>query len=185
MRVFITGSGRCGTSTCYQACRHITNFTCGHESRVAYYAGDRLEYPEQHIEVGSHLLFLAGQLQLRYPDAQWIVLRRRKELCVPSLASQCPEAMRGFAQLALQYTVPPEDLRPIADLYYDEVYARCQRFFPQAPVLWLRELPEKWPGVWALIGAEGDLAASCAEWDRRYNPANHRGRENFVPRGDG
>ena len=41
MRVFVLSTARCGSQTCERACRHLTNYTAGHETRKDTLAPDR------------------------------------------------------------------------------------------------------------------------------------------------
>jgi hypothetical protein len=34
MKIFVTGTGRCGTVTFSKACSHITNYTSGHKTKA-------------------------------------------------------------------------------------------------------------------------------------------------------
>lgn len=55
MNVFVLNSGRCGSTTFIAACRHITNYSSGHESRATLIGEERLAYPTQHIEADNRL----------------------------------------------------------------------------------------------------------------------------------
>jgi hypothetical protein len=82
MRVFVVGTGRCGTTTFYQACRHITNYTCGHETEG--FQIPTYEYPNNHIEV-SHLNVIAlPLLQKRYnpQDTLYVHLIRETDTAI-------------------------------------------------------------------------------------------------------
>ena len=88
MRVFVVGTGRCGTRTFHQACLRISNFTAGHETHALRSIGD-LEYPDGHIEVDHHLGWALPLLLERYPpgpDALYIHLLREREDCVRSFS---------------------------------------------------------------------------------------------------
>lgn len=66
MRVFVLRTGRCGSVTFYKACRHIENYSCGHERNMAVLGYNRLEYPNQHIEVDNRLAWFGGRLLQQY-----------------------------------------------------------------------------------------------------------------------
>lgn len=63
MNVFVLTTGRSGSTTFYKACRHISNYTCGHESNWSLIGKERLNYPENHIEVDNHLVWMLGWIR--------------------------------------------------------------------------------------------------------------------------
>ena len=54
MRVFILSPQRCGSVTLSEACKHISNYSSGHETRKKL----ELEYPDQHIEIDRFIIQL-------------------------------------------------------------------------------------------------------------------------------
>lgn len=72
MNVFVLGTGRCGTVTFIQACRHITNYSSGHESRRKMIV-DRVVYPANHIEADSRLAWRLGMLEQVYGRSAFYV----------------------------------------------------------------------------------------------------------------
>jgi hypothetical protein len=67
MRVFVLNAGRSGSVTFSEACKQITNYTAGHETRM-HHVEDRFGYPDQHIEVDNRLSFFLGELGDHFPD---------------------------------------------------------------------------------------------------------------------
>jgi hypothetical protein len=45
MNVFVLCTGRCGSTTFARACRHMTNYGVGHESRIGKLGEERLAFP--------------------------------------------------------------------------------------------------------------------------------------------
>lgn len=180
MRVFVVGTGRCGTCTCYQAFRHAANYTAGHESGAGRL--DRFgAFPDWHIEVSGQLLVAMPRLIGAYPEAKWIHLLRRREPCVASLAGQCPEDMVFFARQWFLCGADADTLAA-AGQFYDLVNESIAMLLPagRSMSLNIEEAREKWEQVWRFIGAEGDLDASRAEWARAYNPGSARGRDRSI-----
>ena len=104
MRVFVTGTGRCGTRTFAKACEHITNYTAGHETSAR-----NLVYPNNHIEVSSHIQVSVWELIEKYPNAKWVHLHRNEADCVKSLAVVCEgEVINSWARLR-STVVPTND----------------------------------------------------------------------------
>lgn len=182
MRVFVTGTGRCGTSTFTQAVRHATNFTAGHETRIGNRSIGVLDYPDQHIEVSPHLAFFIPLLRQQHPDARWVHLIRERESCIRSLESQVPDVLRNWAWDWFEAS-PGDDLRKTAEALYDSMNALISALLPDAFVIRLETAAEQWPDCWRFMGCEGDFSASRQEWLRAYNHGSNRGFENFTELG--
>lgn len=178
MRVFVTGTGRCGTSTFYQACRYLRDYTAGHESFVA-----RLptwEFPDQHVEVASQLAYAIPVLRRRYPDARWVHLIRDRAPCVESLARQCWDSMAAFA---LQWFLVehPYDILGAAGQFYDLTNDLISALIPTGSLLVrIETVQEQWPGFCEWLDAECDGDAVAEVFSRAYNPGVNRGRDAFV-----
>ncbi len=88
MRVFVVGTGRCGTLSLVRAAGHITNFTAGHESRWGQRPVHRLAYADQHIEADNRLSWFLGSLIERFPDDLYVHLRRDARATAQSYVSR-------------------------------------------------------------------------------------------------
>lgn len=174
MRVFVVGTGRCGTATFYQACRHITNYTCAHESQ-AYRIPD-YEYPDNHIEVSHMNIIAIPHLRERYRDSLFVHLFRERESCISSLIQQIPLELKAWSiEWYLRDDLPVGEIAPA---YYDRVKELCNRLCTcrvevEKAKIW-------WTDFWDAIKAEGNQEEALKEFDRRYNPSVNRGRDNFV-----
>ena len=62
MNVFVLCTGRCGSVTLYKICKHIQNFTSGHESRKKL----DFKYQENHIEIDNRLSWFLGRLDDKF-----------------------------------------------------------------------------------------------------------------------
>lgn len=185
MRVFVVGTGRCGTCTFYQACREITNYTVGHESdsNILDFSS-RLEYPDQRIEIASHLFTEIGILDYIYPRSKWVHLIRNPEKCIKSLAKQT-DSMRSYARQWLGRTLPlisDNDFYEVANTFYQVVNEgiRNQLKHLDSMTIPLENIQNEWGYFWDWIGAEGDFNASKQILKRKYNPSEHRGRDVFI-----
>ena len=69
MNIFVLSTGRCGSTTLYNFCKHITNYSSGHESR------DNLNfsYNNNHIEIDNRLSWFLGRLDSKYGDKAFYV----------------------------------------------------------------------------------------------------------------
>ena len=90
MRVFVLGTGRCGTTTLIEACSHLTNFTADHETHQDAHPDHHLDYPDQHIEADNRLSWFLGPLHERYPDARYVHLTRDVDGVVGSYLKRWP-----------------------------------------------------------------------------------------------
>ena len=82
MNVFVLCTGRCGSVTFYKACQHITNYTAGHESKTNCLFDDRVDFPDNHIEIDNRLSWFLGKLERVYNTKKVFyvhLLRSRKE----------------------------------------------------------------------------------------------------------
>lgn len=180
MRIFVTGTGRCGTVTFFRAAAHARNLKVGHESQTGHEAVNHWQYPDNHIEVSCQLAFAMPILLRRYPDAKWIHLVRQREACVRSLAGQLTVEMQHWAEHVFQAFRP----NPIAaaEAFYDCTVATIDALLPPGSLRLEMERAERlWSEVWRFMGCQGDFEASRSEWRRAYNAAGHRGRENWKP----
>ena len=131
MRVFVLCTGRCGSKSLYLACQFITNYTSGHETRNGHAIEDRLDYPENHIEIDNRLIWYAGHLWERYGDSAYYVhLTRRREDVINSFSRKVDSKvgiMEGWHWVSrmLDRNATPAD-------YVDVVNKNIERFLHRA-----------------------------------------------------
>jgi len=174
MNVFILNSGRCGSTTFIQACRHISNFTAGHESRIRLIGPERLAYPDRHIEADNRLSWLLGRLDQRYGDrAFYVHLNRERAAAAASFARRSEFGiMKAYREGILLDGEPELSAHALALDYLDTVEANITLFLRDKPYQMgfrLEHGQEDFARFWRWIGAEGDLARALAEWDTRHN----------------
>jgi hypothetical protein len=167
MRVFVVGTGRCGTATFYQACRHITNYTCAHESQ-AFRIPD-YEYPDNHIEV-SHLNVIAiPWLREHYPGSVFVHLTRERQACIKSLQSEEWGSMYSWC-FQWYLSTHAVMVRDAAQAYYDRITELCNALLPPDHLrIRIETAKEQWPQFWNRINAVGNYGASLSKLSRRYN----------------
>ena len=89
MNVFILCTGRSGSKSLTLACKHITNYTVGHETMAREIGNRRLEYPTNHIEADNRLSWFLGRLDATYGNkAFYVHLKRTKESTVNSFVNR-------------------------------------------------------------------------------------------------
>jgi uncharacterized protein YpiB (UPF0302 family) len=173
MRVFVLGTGRCGTVTFSKACLHITNYTSGHETKAGKID---INYADNHIEVDPHLYHYLPILLKKYPTAIYVHLQREKEACVKSLSKRT--SFKHWAAFAFQKkTCIQADIKKLADIHYATVNAGIEQILfyhtllrPENYLhLRLEKIHEKWDVFWHTIKAQGDYAKALQEFKIKYN----------------
>lgn len=174
MNVFILNSGRCGSTTFIRACSHIRNFSALHESRCGLIGSERLNYPDNHIEADNRLSWFLGRLDREYGDSAFYVhLSRGRDNTAASFARRSEfgimQAYREGIVLELQ---GEPGAHAIALDYLDTVEANIDCFLKDKPhqmAFQLESAQADFATFWQRIGAEGDLPAALAEWNKHYN----------------
>lgn len=90
MRVFVLGTGRCGTTSFIRASEHLECWTAGHETRSTRIGDDRFDYPDNHIEADNRLTWFLGELGRRFSDASYVHLVRDSEAVARSFLNRWP-----------------------------------------------------------------------------------------------
>lgn len=175
MRVFVLGTGRCGTMTFSKACGHITNYTSGHETHRLH--PERFpHYPDNHIEVDAHLAWMLGDLALlpiahRDGQVRFFSLYRNIEDTAKSFLPRPNARALATAIFQLHRECTIEDMRRLVQLIAQNINyflskQKTMRFVMRG---WINEAYKWWPEFWDWIGAEGDMEAGRAEFKIRYN----------------
>lgn len=175
MNVFVLNTGRCGSMTFIAACRHIRNFTSGHETRVQLLGAERFAYPPNHIEADNRLSWLLGRLETAYgDDAYYVHLGRDREEVAASFARRSDFGiMKAYREgILLHEESEHYDAEALAYDYIDTVESNIALFLKNKShtmTFRLEQAKADFEKFWTWIGAEGDLVAALAEWDVRHN----------------
>lgn len=174
MNVFVLCTGRCGSVTFSQACKHISNFTSAHESRCHMLGDERFSYPPNHIEVDNRLSWLLGRLEEYYGDhAFYVHLRRNDKETAESYAKRSSSGiMRAYRQDIMLGLPPDTELLDVALDYCDTVNQNIAAFLQDKTHTMqfaLENAQEDFKAFWKLIGAEGDLEAALTEFGITHN----------------
>jgi hypothetical protein len=172
MNAFVLTTGRSGSTTFIQACRHIHNYSSGHETRIRLAGPDRLAYPDRHIEADNRLSWLLGRLERAYGDrARYVHLRRDPQATAASFARRSGFGiMKAYREGILAR--PRQGELALARDYIETVEANIEAFLAgKTHVLRFRleQAVEDFERFWTWIGAQGDLPAALGEWKIRYN----------------
>ncbi len=197
MNVFVLTTGRSGSLTFAEACRHITNYTSGHETRVGLIGADRLAYPDRHIEVDDRLAWLLGRLEEAYGDrAFYVHLVRDDRAAASSRARRWNKPLMRAYRNGILWDVSPDVSRMELALDLNHTVSRNIELFlrdkSQVMRIDIDTATQTFPELWSRIGAEGDLGAALAELrlhhhagtTRRPTPrqaARPRGWRSLVP----
>jgi len=179
MHVFVLNTGRCGSVTFYKACSHITNFTCGHETKTSLTGRDRLRYSDNHIEVDNRLSWLLGRLDGEFGDTAFYVhLFRDADAVARSYSKRAVSGiafahgiMRAHAEVLL-YVNPLMHPMELARDMVNTVRSNIQMFLKDKTHKMnfkLENYKEDFPKFWAAINAQGDYQAALDEFLVRHN----------------
>lgn len=201
MRVFVVGTGRCGSVTFCKACEYIENFTVAHET--VFNRRDKLDWPDQYIAVEPSLWPLVPLLRKRYPRLVLVhlVRRNRAEFIhsyrvldsppfigaknyripekdrLPEKANWegAPPVIDVWAACYVGTPIGEAERRELLGLYYDTVNTMVRELRPDVTVT-LEEPATGWRQLWRRIEALGDYEKSLAEWDVKHNSRGSRNR---------
>lgn len=174
MNIFILNTGRCGSMTLIEACKHITNYTSAHESLCTNIGELRLYYPENHIEADNRLCWLLGRLDQAYGnDAFYVHLQRDKYATAESFTHRDGIGiMQAYREGILMDYENKFSAHDIASDYIDTAEANIRLFLKyktNTMNLRLESARDDFIQLWNNIQAEGDLQAALSEWDTQYN----------------
>ena len=174
MNVFILNTGRCGSTTFIEACKHISNFSSAHESRIHELGDSRLAYPDNHIEADNRLAWFLGRLDQKYGEnAFYVHLKRDTESTAESFLRRADMGiMKAYREgIMLLPETQPVILKQAID-YIETVNSNIESFLKDKPskmVLQLETINDDFKRYWQAIGAEGDLQQALDCWQCRYN----------------
>ena len=192
MNVFVLCTGRCGSMTFANACKHITNYSSAHESRSMMIGKERMNYPDGHIEVDNRLSWFLGRLDGQYGDsAIYVHLKRDRTETARSYARRSNIGiMRAYKNRGIilgKY----DDVDPmcVAEDYCDTVYCNIELFLKdktKTMEVRLERIQDDFTKFWKFIDAKGDLDAALATFEFRHNayePPEEKKRKSALSRG--
>lgn len=181
MKVFVLSTGRAGSTTFERACRHITNYSAGHESARddvgAVIPPDVANFADNHIESDNRLAWFLGRIDEHYGDqAFYVHLIRNKAAVVASFTKKWEyetSIIKAYGEGVLMYGPNlPEDSTEICGDYWETVNANIRGFLKNRSHtlrLDLDDPKDAFREFWQRIGAQGDLEAALREWDVKHN----------------
>jgi hypothetical protein len=182
VNIFVLNTGRCGSTTFINACRHIRNFSAAHESRTGLVGIERLNYPPNHIEADNRLSWFLGRLDQRFGnEAIYVHLKRDPKETARSYSLRF-ERGRGIMaayRKAILLRCREQDPLSLSRDYCDTVTANIQMFLKdKSHVLdfTLENADRDFAKFWAMIRAQGDLDKAISEFGKKYNATTENPR---------
>lgn len=176
MNVFVLCTGRCGSTTFAHACRHITNYTSGHETRSGFVGTERLAYPDRHIEVDNRLAWFLGRLTQRFPYALYVHLTRDKFQTASSFLRRYGTGIIGaYAEHILMRRDLQQSVDPIGICldYVDTVNANIELvtncLLHRSMTVSIENVESDFRKFWTRIEATGNLEAAVWDLYTRHN----------------
>jgi len=188
MNIFVLSTGRCGSTTFIKACRHISNFSCAHESRSGMLGDDRMDYPDNHIEADNRLSWVLGRLDERYEDdAIYVHLKRNERDTARSFTNRYWSGIiRAYRGRGILMGVP-EDSDPIdvATDYCHTVNSNIELFLKdksKTMEVHLENIEQNFAVFWDFIDAKGDIDEALKEFQTPYNASKRPRVRASAPR---
>lgn len=156
---------------------HASNFTAGHESRCHEIGRARLDYPAGHIEADNRLSWLLGRVEAVWGDRPlYVHLTRDPDAVARSFLDRADRgillAYRTEILLGAPRRNKTSSLLDFCHDYVETVTANIRHFLrdkPHVAHVALETAEVDFARLWDRIGAAGDKAADCAEWQVRHN----------------
>lgn len=173
MNVFVLTTGRSGSTTFYEACKHIENYTCGHESRASLSGEERLNYPDNHIEIDNRLSWFLGRLDEKYGNKAIYVHLKRDEKAVAESYYKRREFPVGimrayFLNILMKYKCTFEDAVDLTNT----VNSNINLFLKdknQVQILHLESIQDDMPSFLSLINAKCKKEDVLKSFDSIHN----------------
>lgn len=176
MNVFILSTGRCGSSTFIEACKHIENFTSSHESKFGVIGPKKMDYPVNHVEADNRITWVLGRLEKAYGDnAFYVHLKRDKDKVVSSLLKRYGTGIINAYARHIVTAYHNNDPVEICQDYYETVNSNIEAFLANKTNKMdfnLENAQSDFRLFWSKIGAVGDINKALDEWIVKYNSSD-------------
>ena len=177
MNIFVLNTGRCGSTTFIEACKHIRNYSCAHESRVSMLGQKRLDYPENHIEADNRLSWLLGRLDKKYGDSAFYVHLKRSETDTARSFTKRYSGgiIKAYRAGILVGLSEQSDPMSVSLDYCDTINSNIDHFLKDKSrkiTINLENIEKGFIEFWKMIDAQGEIGTSLAEFKTKYNATN-------------
>ncbi len=180
MNIFILSTGRSATMTFIKACKHITNYSSGHESRSREIGPKKLAYRNNHIEADNRLCWQLGKLHKSYGNNNTLYVHLIRD--IQKTASSFEKRffkrysiINSYSEGVLKTHVSrlsSEQKKQICIDYVNLINANIEHFLidkNQKMTIEVEHIRSHFQEFWKRIHAEGDLADALAEFDTKHN----------------
>ncbi|MCK0536100.1 hypothetical protein [Alcanivorax quisquiliarum] len=176
-QVLALSAGRAGSKTFANACSYITNYTSGHETRLAMPAAEKINYPDFHIESDNRLSWMLGLLNERLSDSVFYVYLYRDEEKIARSYNRRWAVKNGimpaYAQGVLMMPTSRNDIVTCRD-YVSCVHANIKMFLKdkQYVVIDIDNPQEGFECFWEKISAQGDKKKALQAFEQADNTSS-------------
>ncbi len=191
MRVFVVGTGRCGSYSFINACKYIDNFTAAHESRTQKLGKERFAYAENHIEADNRLSWHLAELHKHFPkDVLYVHLKRDKNATAKSHFNRFfkPKSIINAYSEAIKMNPPEmlnkEDRLAICHDYVETITTTIEEFLTDKPhiTIQLETIAEDFKLFWNKIEATGNLSAAIESFSKKHNISKEHASTHWLYR---
>ncbi len=176
--IFVLCTGRCGSTTFVKACKHLSNYTAGHETRTGLIGRERFAYPAFHIEADNRLSWLLGRLDKIYGNSAFYVhLTRDPEDTAASYAKRKGGIMAAYQGMGILMKCKEKNARVVARDYVDTVNTSIEFFLSDKShkmLFQIERAKDDFERFAHLVGARGDLKSALKEFDVMHNASKQK-----------
>lgn len=176
-RVFVLSAGRAASTAFCSACKHITNFSAAHESSASLPFPERIDYPNQHIEIDNRLTWFLPHIEDKYGDnAIYVYLRRDKEKIARSYEERWHlnvSIVKAFGHgVLMKPKISMSERLDVCRSYVDYVDAAILLHLKDKNAIYVdaENLQQDFRTFFDAINAQGDIEKCIQEFSAVHNP---------------
>jgi hypothetical protein len=174
VNVFVLCTGRSGSTTFIEACKHLTNYSSSHESRSNLIGEARFNYPPNHIEADNRLSWFLGRLEKKFGNEAFYVHLKRDHLhTAKSFLNRYERGIiKAYRSDIIMNIDNNADPLSICLDYCETIDANIELFLKNKErrmSFQLENAKEDFVVFWNAINGEGNLNAALNEWDIKHN----------------
>lgn len=132
--IFIISPGRTATYAMSKAFSNVSDYTCAHESRVGFFNDQRINYPDNHIELDNRLSFYLPQLTRKYSkkNSLLVIVNRDRNSIAKSYNKRWRKIniMKAFSQGIHMNDLQSNNI-DVCLAYVNYIYETIDYFKPQ------------------------------------------------------
>lgn len=168
--VFILCAGRSASTALARALQPINNYTASHESRCGFLLDDKLNYPDNHIEIDNRLIWFVDLLDDKYgEEAKYVYLFRDLNKIAHSYEERWHlnvSIVRAYGHgILMKDKISSRERIDVCKDYAATVDRKIRNFMSKKPnslIIDSENLAKDFDKLYEFIGAKGNLGA-CKE----------------------